>query len=142
MIDTIEKAEKRNNIGNISQLITALYEYKVSEMQKLLAQKKESRAQHLDDTIETIFALADGCNTIDELKERIKIVFSDEVQGVTFSSIHKAKGAEAERVFILQPDLIPHPMALKSGNQESIQQEYNIKYVALTRSKSELYFVV
>jgi DNA helicase-2/ATP-dependent DNA helicase PcrA len=141
LLDLIEKTEKRNSIGNLSQLVSALSEYQQTETGKLLAQNKEAKAQHLQDSIETIFALSDGCNTISELKERIETVFSDNQQGVVFSSIHKAKGSEAERVFILHPELMPHPMALKSSNPEALQQELNIKYVALTRSKSELYFV-
>lgn len=141
LIDLIEKTEKRNSIGNLAQLSYALSEYLQEETGKLLAQNKETKAQHLQDSVETIFALSDGCNTIPELKERIDNVFSDNQQGVVFSSIHKSKGAESERVFILHPELMPHPMALKSGNPEALQQELNIKYVALTRSKSELYFV-
>ena len=33
---------------------------------------------------------------------------------------------------------MPHPMA---KTEEEVEQEYNIRYVALTRSKKELYFI-
>ncbi len=49
-----------------------------------------------------------------------------------------AKGLEAERVFILRPDLMPLSRARQAWEQ---QQERNIEYVAYTRSKSALYFV-
>lgn len=141
LIDLIEKTEKKNSINDLVQLLYALNEYRNAEISKLIAQHKETKAQHFDDSIETIYALADSCATNEELKERIKNVFSDDEQGIVFSSCHKAKGTEAERVFILKYELMPHPMALKSMNPETIQQEKHVEYVALTRSKSELYFV-
>jgi DNA helicase II / ATP-dependent DNA helicase PcrA len=57
---------------------------------------------------------------------------------VVLSTIHKAKGLEANRVFIESPELLPHPAA-KPGWQST--QERNILYVALTRAKQELYFI-
>ena len=55
---------------------------------------------------------------------------------IILSSIHKAKGLEADRVGILSSDLMPHPMA-KSGWQ--YRQEENLIYVAVTRARLELY---
>jgi superfamily I DNA/RNA helicase len=56
-------------------------------------------------------------------------------QGVKLMSLHKAKGLEAKRVFLLNPDDIPHKNATKPWE---ITQEYNLKYVAITRAKEEL----
>lgn len=46
---------------------------------------------------------------------------------------------EAERIFLLEPDEMP----LKWPNQQAweLEQERNVKYVALTRAKAELYRV-
>ena len=65
-------------------------------------------------------------------------MFSDDIAPVTLSSIHKAKGNEWDRVWLLDPHLIPSKYAIKSGNTE---QEYNLLYVAYTRAKHELYAV-
>lgn len=74
--------------------------------------------------------------------KRIETIFTDDRsgEGIRLSSIHKAKGLEARRVFILQPKgaSIPHPMA-KSKWQ--VEQEYNLLYVATTRAIEQLYFV-
>lgn len=61
-------------------------------------------------------------------------------EGVMFSSIHRAKGLEADRVFLLQPKgaEIPHPMAKTAWAKA---QEYNLLYVAVTRAKQELVYV-
>ena len=55
---------------------------------------------------------------------------------VTLSTVHRAKGLEAERVIILRPDLLP--LAVERTWEKV--QERNVKYVALTRSKRELIF--
>lgn len=57
---------------------------------------------------------------------------------VVLSTIHSAKGLEAERVFILDPSSIPSPHAEKSFEKK---QERNLQYVAVTRAKSELVFI-
>jgi DNA helicase-2/ATP-dependent DNA helicase PcrA len=138
LITMIRKTVKKQRISNINELIVALTEYSSRESQKLSDQNKNAQAQALQDKTETIFALCDGIDTIDELEGKINSIFSDDVEGVVFSSVHKAKGLEAERVYILHSELMPHPMAKSSWE---VQQENNIKYVAYTRSLSELIFV-
>lgn len=122
----------------IEDLMAKLAAYKTREMSKLLAAEKSSLAQVLQDKVDTVIALADGVETVMDLSFHIDQVFSDDVGGVVFSSIHRAKGLEADRVFILRPDLMPHPMAKYPWE---LVQERNVKYVAYTRSKSELAFV-
>ncbi len=51
-------------------------------------------------------------------------------------SIHKAKGLEADRVFLIRPDLLPHRLAKLPWQRV---QEENLLYVAITRAKTELY---
>jgi len=145
----IKKIAKRNASNSLLDLLYDMGEYRDKEMGKLLAAKKGSRAASLDDQIETIIALASGCDTVDELFTKISIVFDDNAQGVVFSSIHKAKGTEADRTFILRSDLLAlpqgdgtvsqgHPMATEPWEKE---QEINCGYVAVTRAISEMYFV-
>ncbi len=49
----------------------------------------------------------------------------------TLSTIHKSKGLEWPRVYLLRPDLIPAPFA---ESPEELEQENNLHYVAVTRS--------
>lgn len=73
---------------------------------------------------------------INDLKSKVKKIFSDEEHGIVLSTIHKAKGLEADRVFIARPDFMPLPT--KKAWQH--QQELNLKYVAITRAKKELIY--
>ena len=53
------------------------------------------------------------------------------------SSIHMAKGSEADKVFIV--DYPEFPYEFKDQSDEDKQQERNLQYVAITRAKKELY---
>jgi superfamily I DNA/RNA helicase len=58
--------------------------------------------------------------------------------GVQYSSVHRAKGKESDNVYILYPELIPHPM---SRSDWAKAQEMNILYVAITRAIHKLTYV-
>jgi DNA helicase II / ATP-dependent DNA helicase PcrA len=107
------------------------------EQGKLDKKKKASIMAYIDEC-ETVLAIAENVEDITELKDKIETIFSDDKVGVVCSSIHKAKGLEADVVFIIDYDKMPHPMA-KTDDEK--QQERNIKYVALTRAKKELYII-
>lgn len=76
--------------------------------------------------------------TENQIKEVIESVFTDDKPAYSFSSIHKAKGLEADRVFLLRPDLLPFP---KATTPTEIAQERNLSYVAVTRAKSDFFIV-
>ncbi len=77
-----------------------------------------------------------------DLVKVIQSLFVDDpTPAINFSSIHKAKGLEADNVFIQRPDLLPMPMAIKSGDPIQIQQSNNLGYVAITRAKKKLTLV-
>lgn len=138
LIRLIDRVGKRNSSPDIVSLLKNMNTYVSKEVAKLTAANKNNRALILGDQFKTIVALSDGCDEISEIKQKIRQVFDDNRKGVTFSSIHKIKGGEAERVFIINREGMPHPMAILEWE---IEQENNIIYVALTRAKKELYFV-
>jgi superfamily I DNA/RNA helicase len=77
--------------------------------------------------------LAETTQSIAELQQKLTTLFSDEgvSEGVVMcSTIHRAKGLEAGRVWVLED-------TLKGGNLE----EENLRYVAVTRAKDELVLV-
>ena len=91
------------------------------------------------DMIKALEILSDDINTSDELIEKISNIFSDRKKGgISLSTIHKAKGLEAENVYIACKELMPSSMAKKDWE---IRQEYNLMYVAYTRAKNVLGFI-
>lgn len=138
LIDMIVKVEKQVKSKDLLVVLKAMKEYADAECAKLTELKKTMKAQTLRDKVETIEALSDGLfTTTADLKSRIDNVFTDDAAGVVFSTVHKFKGGEADRVFILNPELMPHPKA----SEKDMDQERNIKFVAYTRSKRDLFFI-
>lgn len=98
----------------------------------------EMRAANAQDKYECLGELSENCKTVSELRSVIERLFSEfEDDGtpknaVVLGTVHRTKGLEANRVFVLRPDLIPHPMAKKKEDQHA---ELNLLYVACTRAK-------
>jgi hypothetical protein len=92
------------------------------------------------DMIKALEVLSEGINTTDELIEKINEIFpkKDKKDGISLSTIHKAKGLEANNVFIVCRSLMPSKSAKKDWE---VQQEHNLMYVAYTRAKDKLCFV-
>lgn len=129
---------KRFETDDLGRLQIALNEYKMIEYEKLMSWGKEMPAILLQDKVDTLLFIIEESNTLEDVISKIDMLFSDDNSGIVFSSVHRAKGLEAMKVYILKPELLPHPKAKKSWEQE---QEMNCKYVALTRSKDTLVFV-
>ena len=91
------------------------------------------------DMINAIEVLSEGIKTADELIDKIDNVFSDKkLDGIALSTIHKAKGLEANNVYIACKSLMPSKSAKKGWE---INQEHNLMYVAYTRAKDKLGFI-
>lgn len=67
-----------------------------------------------------------------------KLLRSD--SGPRLCTIHKAKGLEAEYAYLLRPDLVPGPWI--EPDTEEFAQEENLRYVAITRAKEHLTFMM
>lgn len=75
-------------------------------------------------------------NTLDNILKRLKLMLSNPSDGaIRISTIHRAKGLENNRVFILEYDKLPPTREIEWENI----QERNLHYVAVTRPKEELY---
>ena len=92
------------------------------------------------DMINALEILAEGINKSEEIIEKIDEIFPkrDKKDGISLSTIHKAKGLEANNVFIACESLMPSKSAKKNWE---IRQEYNLMYVAYTRAKHTLGFI-
>lgn len=99
----------------------------------------DSKITNKLDMIRALEVLSEGLNTTDELIDKIGNMFSDKkINGISLSTIHKAKGLEAENVYIACPSLMP----CKSATLDwEIEQEKNLQYVAYTRAKNILGFI-
>ena len=75
---------------------------------------------------------------MDNAEEAESLKKKDPLSYVTLTSAHRSKGLEFDRVFILEPNLFPHP---KAKTPEELLQEENAKYVAYTRAMKGLHIL-
>lgn len=135
---------KRMKADDINDLISKITDWQYREVDREMQKRKpsENRMITVNDKADCILVFAKSCDTLDEVIDRINEMFTDreDNRAVRYSSIHKAKGLESGRVFLLEPQMatVPHPMA-KSAWQ--IEQEWNLRYVAITRAIDELVYV-
>lgn len=122
-----------------------LAKYRDKQISKLRRRGKLAEAAALDDRLDTLQVFVDEMGEEDGLQEllgSITRLFGEagEVRAsVILSTVHKAKGMEWDRVFILDAsELMPSPWARKDWEA---QQERHIAYVACTRAKRELRYI-
>lgn len=138
------KTVKKLNATDVTDLVFKLSDWLHSEVTKENSKRNpdEQRLIALQDRYDCLICFTDGVETVSAVITKIESIFTDDKtsRGIRLSSIHKAKGLEAPRVFFLMPEgaQCPHPMA-KSAWQRG--QELNLKYVGITRSISELVYV-
>lgn len=146
MVELIKKCTQAMQAENVSQMLVGLDQYQMMEEERIMKaiRYSDARLTTLRDRCDCVRAISEGIEDLDDLHKRIEALFSDvEPNGepkhaVLLSSIHRAKGLEANNVFVLEPRLIPHPMAKQDWDKE---QERNIAYVLVTRFISKLVWV-
>ena len=128
-------------INNIETLIS-FWETELKSFRKdlkkegILNPNDHSGYTALEDKVMTLLFLTKLADSILDLKYKIKSIFTDEIQGIVLSTVHKIKGLEADRVFIIRPDLLP----MQTAKPWQHIQEKNLQYVAYTRAKLDLIF--
>lgn len=150
----ISNLVKKLKATNIADLVEKVEQWSMNETLKEQKKKNPNEAKLIAilDKADCVLAFAEGSSTIDDMLRKIEEVFTDDRngngegssgprRGIRLSSIHKAKGLEADNVYLLLPDGAgcPHPMA-RSAWQQS--QEFNILYVAITRARHKFIYVL
>lgn len=119
------------------------YGARQTNIRQLPEELQEAKLVTLADQYAAALALIEGQNapTWARFRAGVEQLFTDVdgAPGVQLATVHRAKGLESERVFILRPDSMP--LRWKGQTQEEFDQEINLRYVALTRAKRALFFV-
>jgi len=135
---------KKLNARGIDSMLEKMAEYEKREIDRLMSRDMNSQAEAVKDKvtcIEIIVAsLPETNRTIPALISSIQALFDDKANGVlTLCTVHKSKGLEWERVYILDAGkYMPSKWARRPWQKE---QELNLMYVAYTRAQQELAFI-
>lgn len=140
LIAQINKIAGRNaHVLEIGPFRERLQAWKDKEMKRAQDADDEREMERIEDKYQCLVAIMnyEHVTTVAEMVDEINALF-ERSTGVKLSTVHRAKGLEAERVFVLDPQLMPSKYARHPWQQT---QEANLQYVAYTRAQRELYFI-
>lgn len=134
-------------VKDLNDFTNCLLDFTNMEMSKPM---NRAKLQLLEDKLDTMIILIERCQSLGKndmysLKNLITSMFSDSDDPkvpnvVVLSSIHKAKGLEWKRCFVLgNSQFIPSKYATQAWQQV---QEENLKYIAITRAMEELVNII
>lgn len=130
----IRRISKGRAANSIPELLSKVQAWEQKEVDRMLKAGREERIEGIRDQAEMLISLTENARSVRDVEDKIDALFTDDGLGqagvITCSSVHRAKGLEADKVFVMRDTLRAH-------NQE----ELNIQYVAITRAKSTLVFV-
>jgi superfamily I DNA/RNA helicase len=127
------KLSKGNNYLSIDTMLESLQAWETKSVTRFANYGQLDLIDRCHDQADTIRALAEDTDetTVGGLIQTLDWLFEDDhaLDTIVCSSVHKAKGLEADRVYVLMESLYR-----RGTNPE----EENIEYVAVTRAKSHL----
>jgi DNA helicase-2/ATP-dependent DNA helicase PcrA len=120
---------------SVPHFIEKVETWQAKQIQRLEGTKNsDKKLEQVADVAATLKALAEGATSVGDIERRITNLFQDtdenSAPAVVLSSVHKAKGLEWGRVFLLSETF-----------RNKTVEEQNIYYVAVTRAMKELYMV-
>lgn len=143
LVKTIQMVQAHNHTGDdLPSFSASLHDWGMNQARLLQRRHKEELVQNVIDKVESINYAIAGMPvdaTVADLITKVQSLFDDANGGLTtLCTVHKAKGSEAPRVFILNRDLMPSKWAKQEWQA---QQENNLIYVAYTRAQVDLRFI-
>ncbi|MFN8308964.1 MAG: ATP-dependent helicase [Chitinophagales bacterium] len=133
--DFFEKVKERN----VSFVEKKSFRFKDKEEKDEFIQEETNLIEAKIEFIQKQLSIHTETKTINGLIKKIEILISGGDNAIKLSTIHRAKGLENDTVFILDYDTLP---LYRDGQKDWEKvQENNLKYVALTRAKRNLYLV-
>jgi hypothetical protein len=119
---------KKSRAKKIDTFLTYLNKWEKEESERVINKGRQPTVIH--DKAECMRTLSEDCATVDELKAKIRKLFEDPIsKTIMLGTTHAAKGLEADDVYIC-----------RSTFSTKSQEEKNILYVAITRSKDRLFY--
>lgn len=135
--DSLISMIKRSKAKDVVSFQSWLNDWATAEIERLTAKKKEY--DHIIDKQECLESFCEGMRDIKEVRANIKEMFADkddDESRIILSSIHKSKGLERNRVFLLEKSFV-----VKPKTEEERIAERNVRYVAWTRARNSLFLV-
>lgn len=140
------KLARKFKAKTMEEFYNRLEAWKLQQIEKLSRRVpvREAAIEAVEDKVACLEALASDCTRVESLYTRCETLFTDASSEprIEFTSTHKAKGRERNRVFLLSDTFCRARKDRKTGEwMEPSEEEFNLLYVAITRAKAELVYV-
>ena len=145
---TLDELVVGDGFARPSEMITSILEGVYDDYMKASFENYDNRRQD----IEQLILYSETFDDIQELLGQLSLMSAvdgdpagskaePDDEKVVLSSIHQAKGLEWKVVFLiwLADGMFPNGRVLEADDQDMFEEERRLFYVALTRSKDELY---
>lgn len=140
-----EKAKKPSQLleavqeNNVEEVATAIDDNKkIDNYNFILGILKEYLKKNPNATKDNFAMYISNLLNTGDSKTSKSNVFAPKVKPIRICSVHKAKGLEAENVFVLNEGRVCFDFR---NSKEQNQQEKNLSYISYTRAKNNLYLV-
>lgn len=122
------------NSSSLTHLLSEVDKWQTKTTTKLAAMGRQDLAVRARDQADIIRILAEDADSPYAILSLCETLFTDDEDAtqITLSSVHKAKGLEADKVYVLVDSFYRYGPSL---------EEDNLSYVATTRAKTELVLV-
>lgn len=139
LIEPYKNKTQQQVIDKLNNKVSKLVQ-KIKKRNPTKSAEDDSEVVLLRDKTDILVTLLEKFGSVYKVIEFIGSIYSDvsDAKKSIFSTIHRAKGDEADRVFILEPQLVPFPFATTDDERE---QEKHIDFVARTRAKNHLEYI-
>ena len=145
ILNTIKMDELNSDLTK-DGVFVRLFDHLFSERNKLMKIRGldfkdatlSSYIMEMYDTLNALTILSEKYTDKEKLIKHIEKIFAETSDGICLSTVHKAKGLEADNVYILCHSSM---FALMGKNEWEKKQEENLRYVAYTRAKKKLGFI-
>lgn len=131
-----DRIARRDEVTGIPSFLTAL---NVHYLERKASLKSKQAIQRMEDEQTALEAVANQAGNPTDIGRLLRSM-STSKGGMKILTGHKAKGLEADNVYIISPQLIPAPW-VDPENADDLQQEVNMEYVMVTRAKYNVYYV-
>jgi hypothetical protein len=130
LIDSVE------DVWGLEQVL----ENMISKLQKkgVKSPTKCEAYDKLNEKVNVLLSLYEYFGDLETVRSRIYDIFVENAsRGITLSTIHRSKGLEADRIFFLQPELLPSKYAT---TELALYAEKCLQFVAITRARKSLIY--
>jgi len=142
LVELVAKIDQQRDL-DVDRFVVELNEHRIRRSKALQRARQDAKILKLCDEVDTIIALTEGMERVANLIKRIDSIFVPDGTnhgGVDYLTIHKSKGLQARVVWLLRPDILPHP---RSQEREwMMEEERRLEYVAITRATEAFYRVL